>query len=502
MKKKIFKLICLLVCAVTALGAVLGLAACGKKAKLLEENIVDDKYDNFYEIFVYSFYDSDGDGYGDLNGVTQKLDYIRDLGYTGIWLMPINPCTSYHGYDVEDYCAINPRFGTLDDYKNLISSAHEKGIKVITDLVVNHTSSRHNWFEAALAGNPQYINYYNFSNVQQDGYHQMNGKWYESWFSEGMPDLNLENQQVLDEIEKIIKFWLDLGTDGFRLDGVRYYGTTSDKSIKFCTWLAQTTAKYNENAYVVGENWSSRSDIAAFYESGIDSFFYFDTAGSVTAAINTSSAAEMWILMKKCTETSKGNISAPFLSNHDNGMGRFAGRAGRKEEKIKFGYGLLSMMSGCTFTYYGDEIGMVAKNAQSDPDLRVGMLWDNKKTNLTKSPPGASADIEYIFDGVKEQLADPGSILNYYKRCNNARNAFPELMRGAAERITVDDENVLAFKKTYNGETVTVVINLSEEKKTVEGIQGLLAQDICVKGSVGRSGTKLTMPMYSIAILK
>ena len=159
-------------------------------------------------------------------------------------------------------------------------------------------------------------------------------------------------------------------------------------------------------------------------------------------------------------------------------------------------------MSGCTFTYYGDEIGMVAKNAQSDPDLRVGMLWDNKKTNLTKSPPGASADIEYIFDGVKEQLADPGSILNYYKRCNNARNAFPELMRGAAERITVDDENVLAFKKTYNGETVTVVINLSEEKKTVEGIQGLLAQDICVKGSVGRSGTKLTMPMYSIAILK
>lgn len=143
--KKFLKCVLLaLICAVTVCAVVLPLSACkDKKLNLLEENIIDDKYDNYYEIFVASFKDTNGDGCGDLNGVAEKMDYIRDMGYTGIWLMPINPCSSYHGYDVTDYYGINPKYGTLDDYKNLLEVAHEKGVKVIIDLVVNHTSWNH-----------------------------------------------------------------------------------------------------------------------------------------------------------------------------------------------------------------------------------------------------------------------------------------------------------------------------------------------------------------------
>ena len=161
---------------------------------------------------------------------------------------------------------------------------------------------------------------------------------------------------------------------------------------------------------------------------------------------------------------------------------------------------MLSLYTGNTFTYYGDEIGMTAKNAASDLDLRVGMLWDNAKTNVTTPPPYAETD--YAFDGVEEQLKDSNSILNYYKLCNNARNAFPALMRGSFDRISsLSNTDVLAFKKTYKDQTITVIVNLATTEKKVEGVEGTLAQSICVSGKIGRSGTSLTMPKYSIAIL-
>ena len=197
---------------------------------------------------------------------------------------------------------------------------------------------------------------------------------------------------------------------------------------------------------------------------------------------------------------SDGNVSAPFLSNHDNGVGRIANRMSRNVDKIKFAYGLVSMYSGNVFTYYGDEIGMTAKRAASDEDLRVGMLWNTAGTGVTTPPPYGETD--YAFAGVEEQLKDENSILNYYKLCNNARNAFPALMRGKFERIqSVTGLDVLAFKKTYQDQTITIVINFATKEKKVEGIEGTLAQSICVDGKIGYSGNTLTMPMYSIAIL-
>lgn len=507
MKKK-------LICALSALAllfaSVMPFTGCTPKSpKLLEENIIDDNYDNYYEIFVYSFHDSDGDGYGDFNGITQKLDYIRDMGYTGIWLMPINDSPSYHGYDVRDYYAVNDKYGTIADYENLVAEAHERGIKVIIDLVVNHSSSQNEWFKSALAyhngtsKDDTYADYYNFSTTEKSGYRQSGKVYYEAQFDGGMPDLNLSSGNVRAEIENIMKFWLEKGTDGFRLDGVKYYFGTSigSDTVQFCKWIKDTAVKYNENAYIVGEAWDGASAIEKMYGSGADSFFYFPGHGPTgtlaTAVRSPDGVSVYWNALNRMVNMAGDYIPAPFLGNHD--TARIAGIMSRDEEMIKFAYGLLSMCNGNTFTYYGDEIGMLGKD--NDPDKRIGMLWDNAKTDMTRVPPG-SKNQEYAFDGVKEQLADGKSILNYYKLCNNARNAFPAIMRGKPERIAYGaDDKILIFTKTYLDETVTIIINFGSETKTVTGVEGTLAQGICVSGAVKKSGTTVKMPAKSIAIL-
>ncbi len=493
----------------------LPLVGCGE-GKLPEENLVDDAYDNYYEIFVYSFYDSDGNGTGDLKGVTQKLDYVRDMGYTGIWLMPINPTGSYHGYDVTDYKGINPKLGTMEDFEELLSAAHEKGIKVIIDLVVNHTSNNHPWFKAALAAaqtgdtqNP-YFDYYNFSTSQKDGYRRYGSVFAEAQFADSMPDLNLDCEDVRKELSDVIGFWMEKGVDGFRLDAVRYYyfGDAA-KSAAFTGWIKEEAVKHNPDAYIVGEDWAAASEIEQFYGSGADSFFCFPTQGSngyinqvVSEAMRPLEPApdvaadRFFSSMRTVESMAKGHIPAPFLCNHD--TARIAGVMLRDETRIKFAYGLLSLYSGNTFTYYGDEIGMLGSN--NDPEKRVGMRWSESTAAIY--PPGASSTFTYyVFDSVEEQLADKDSILNYYRACNRARNAFPALMRGTAERLPCDTSGVLAVKKTYNGTSVTVVVNFSSEKVKVEGLTGELKQSLCVVGSAKGSGSSLSLPAYSIAIL-
>ena len=202
----------------------------------VELNIIDDKYRNWYEIFVHSFYDTDNDGIGDLNGVTEKLDYIKEMGFNGIWLMPIHPSPTYHKYDVKDYYAIDPQYGTLEDFDNLITEAHNRGIRVIIDLVVNHSSSDHPYFMEACDyirenGEPggEYGDYYKFlKNYNQTGYSNVSGTnyYYESRFWSGMPDLNLDSENVRAEIVDIMEYWLtDHNVDGFRLDAVTSYYT-------------------------------------------------------------------------------------------------------------------------------------------------------------------------------------------------------------------------------------------------------------------------------------
>ncbi|MCD8371760.1 MAG: alpha-amylase [Clostridia bacterium] len=487
---------------------------------LLEENIVNDNYANYYEIFVYSFCDSDGDGYGDLNGVTEKLSYIRDLGYTGIWLMPICPSPSYHKYDVTDYYDIDSLYGDMDDFETLISEAHTLGISVILDLVVNHTSSSHEWFKASAKAhingdtNNTYYDWYNFSTSSQTGYNKYPSSlgtiYYESRFDSGMPDLNLDCQAVRDEIENIIEFWIGKGADGFRLDAcTSYYTDSSTSSQEFCDWISTTIKSYKEDAFIVGEVWEGIGTIKEYSAAAPEmSFFAFPVSTSSSsssyiykATLSSESSKNADNYYSSCGNVismASGGIPVPFLDNHD--MNRVAGLMSRDENRIKFAYGLLSIYNGTAFTYYGDEIGMIGSG--SDPNRRIGMLWSTD--GATTIAPSGTTSTEYCFDGVEEQLADEGSILNYYKQANNLRNAFPEIARGELSRTSYDNNKVLIMHKTYNNSTITIIINFDTSEQTVEGDYGTLQKGLCAyrDTSVTQSGTTLTLPAYSIAVLK
>lgn len=243
----------------------------------LTENIPNDNVRNWYEIFIYSFADSDGDRIGDFKGATEKLDYVRDLGFTGIWLMPIMPSPSYHKYDVSDYYDIDPQYGTLDDFKAFLARAHELDIKVTIDLVVNHTSNLHPWFQSSKTGaDSPYRDYYNWQDKGGSGYEKIGDSYYECRFVSTMPDLNLDSDAVRSEISNIMKFWLDMGVDGFRLDAVTsYYTGDNAKNVDFLSWLNDEAKSIKPDCYIIGECWSDESTIAAYYKSGVDSFFYF-----------------------------------------------------------------------------------------------------------------------------------------------------------------------------------------------------------------------------------
>lgn len=494
--------------------------------------IVDDKNRNYYEIFVASFYDSDGDGLGDINGVTEKLDYIKDLGFNGIWLMPITAGYSYHKYDVINYMAVDPSFGTLDDFKNLVTKAHEKGIDIIIDLVLNHTSSHHPWFTEAIEfikryGEPggNYGDYYNFSmTATTKDYYQIAGTqfYYEGQFWSEMPDLNLDCAKVREEIANIVEFWLDAGCDGFRLDAVTYfYNNDVTKNNEFLSWLNNTAKAIKEDVYFVGEAWiNSDTSIRQYYNSGIDSFFTFTLSqgeggiAKVLSDSNTSRGTSFASLLKQIDNTYNIGILAPFLSNHDtNRIVNFVGSS--NPAKIRFAHGILSLFKGNTFVYYGEEIGMVSQ--ATDPNRRLPLKWSSTDTKgtVTKLPAGGSITANtYKFGTVEDNLNDQESILNYYKYANYIRNANPEISRGSTKMFdsySKDNKNVCVFQRTWNGKTITIVVNLAEEEtaelkldKASLGFTEMthflttsLEQQVKFDGK-----ETVTLPPYSIAIFR
>ena len=303
---KKFLLIMLILC----LGALTGCkkndpyaGAYGKKIEedLITTNIIDDNYRNYYEIFVQAFNDSNFDGIGDLNGVTARLDYIKDLGYNGIWLMPIHPTSSYHGYDVDNYYEVNSKYGTIEDLKNLINECHNRGINLILDLVLNHSGRNCEYYKKAceaydksLKGltltveEEKYKDFYVFypslnsvpSNVKAEKAGSKYNFYVEANFSYNMPEFNLDSEAVKAEFKKIIKYYLDMGIDGFRLDAViYYYYGNKTKNIEFLSELNSWVKSIKQDAYVVGECWLGYDSIQDYYASGIDSFFNFAVTG-------------------------------------------------------------------------------------------------------------------------------------------------------------------------------------------------------------------------------
>lgn len=499
--------------ALLAAALLLTSGGCGQGGDgLLEENIPDDNVRNWYEIFVYSYADSDGDRIGDLRGAMGKLEYIRDMGFTGIWLMPVMPSPSYHKYDVTDYYAIDPSYGTLEDFQAFLDKAHELGIKVILDLVLNHTSNEHPWFRDAKSGaDAKYRDYYNFRDAPGEGYQQIGTSYYECRFVNTMPDLNLDSEAVRAEIVNIMKFWLDMGVDGFRLDAVTsYYTGDSGENIAFLTWLNGEAKKLDPDCYLVGECWADESTIASYYASGVDSFFYFPmSTGSGRGEIanilgeDTADKGGAYGELTAHLEERFGAdaVMAPFLDNHD--TDRIANAVGIYSlPRLKAAYGMLAMTRGGSYVYYGGEIGMIGKG--NDPNKRIGMYWTTLP-EVTVCPPGTT-EAGYPLGSVTEQEEDPNSLLHYVRRAMNLRNACPQIARGTTAVLPTEDAGLCVMERTWEGSTVTIVLNLSDTEKEIKldrsALLGALDADLERGEGVTYSGGTLSLDPWGIAVLQ
>lgn len=506
---------------------------------LTSENILDDNYRNYYEIFVRSFNDSDGDKIGDLKGVTKKLDYIRGLGYTGIWLMPINPSTSYHKYNVDDYYSVDETYGTIDDLKELIEECHKRDIKLIIDLVLNHSGTNAPYFKKAINAyeksllgytlteeENEYKDFYSFFPSQADipngvTAYRASGKtfYYEANFDSGMPEFNCDSPYVLAEFKKIIKFYLDMGLDGFRLDAVKYYYYGKHtKNIEFLSKLNTYAKECNKDAYIVGECWDSYETIQNYYDSGCDSFFNFQT--SVTTAtspvLNGTNREGAGLnnyyngMISNYEIAKNGGIPAPFLDNHD--MPRYTSTGNISISK--YHYATLSMLNGSTFTYYGDEVGMVGSNASGLPDqnVRIPILWGDEENPDCSVISGVTTK-SYPYGTVSEQMSKDDSIYNFYKKVLLIRNQFPEIARGSIELIEMDRDLVkeLFISKEYNGSKIGIIYNFSPtvdleldiKAKGFNEVVGQIVVEASSEKYIGYTGDGVVkMPPYSIAIVK
>ena len=496
----------------------------------LEEKHIGDAYRTTYEIFVYSFCDSDGDGIGDLEGIRSRLDYIQDLGFDQLWLTPVHPSGTYHKYDVNDYYAIDPSFGTMEDYERLLSDCHERGIRVLMDMVVNHTSTSHAWFQTAAsylrslpagkmpsADECREFGYYNFIHERKDHYAQLSGTdwYYEAQFWSEMPDLNLSNEQVRDEIRKIVSFWLDKGVDGFRLDAVTsYYTGNYDSSRDFMRFFCDTCRSVKPSCYVVGEAWDERSKIAGLYESGIDSLFNFpfaDSGGIIRSLISGSMRAGDYVyamIASDNTFRSKNPdyIDAPFYTNHD--MGRNAGfYAMDNGPQTKMAYALSLLMPGCSYVYYGEEIGM--KGAGKDPNKRAPMYWtsDPNAAGMCMNPPDMD-EVKMKFPPLDEQVNDDLSIWRWFKEVIKVRNAFPVIARGETAAVEALCTDSLAGFVRYDDENepVLIVINMRDQEETAD--LGIMNEPLKLSAVLNTSEEQITfennmlkLPPMSIAVL-
>ena len=455
-----------------------------------------------YEIFVASFQDADGDGIGDLQGILQRLDYIAALGASRIWLMPIHPSPSYHKYDVTDYYAVDPAYGTLADFDALVAACAARGIDVMLDLVINHTSKEHPWFleacEALQAGvDSPYLNWYHFS--QGSGQHQLAGSnwFYEGQFGDHMPDLNLDEPAVRAELARIIGFWQAHGVKGFRLDAVTSYYTGASKSnADFLRFLTETAKANDPDCYLVAEAWTDSVSILALYESGIDSLFNFPAADAtgwlLTSALNGTGAAATAALANwnaQLRAVSPNSVDAPFLTNHD--MSRARGVLRSDVNRQKVAAMLYLLLPGVPTVYYGEELGM--SGSGRDENKRLPMVWSVTDTSAQCLPPANADQAQRLKEGVDIQEADPDSLLNCYRQLIALRRLAPELRRGAMTALDGGHDAIAYYRVDDGDSAVAVVVNTSTAETISVDLSGLFSARVLGQvGGVETTGTWLS----------
>jgi alpha-amylase len=445
----------------------------------------------FYEIFVRSFFDSDGDGIGDFNGITEKLDYLNDgdpettsdLGVKGIWLMPIFPSPSYHGYDVTDYQAVNPDYGTLDDFKRLLDEAHTRGVSIIIDLPLNHTSNEHPWFQGSVDPNSPYRNYYIWSETEpdylgpwnQDVWHEgPKGDYYYGVFWSGMPDLNYTTPAVVEEMDQTVKFWLNLGVDGFRLDGARYIVEDGKKQADtpdthaYYKHLRETVKSANPEALLLGEVWTDNFTVSTYTKGDeLDLAFNFDFASGIMASAKNGNVEKVKNGLTFTIKLFPQDQSAPFLTNHD--MDRVMSELGGDVEKAKNAAAMLLTAPGVPFLYYGEEIGMAGKRGAENTDIkrRLPMQWTaGTNAGFTTGTPWTPLYPFYSATNVEFQTNKPDSLLSFYRDWIHLRNQHPALLFGKTYILGSSDPAIYAILRSGPDEDILALVNLSDKPVT------------------------------------
>lgn len=436
----------------------------------------------FYEIFVRSFQDSDGDGIGDLQGLISRLDYLNDgdpatdddLGVTGIWLMPVMESPSYHGYDVVDYYTIEQDYGDMEDFKALLEEAHKRGIVVIVDLVMNHTSVQHPWFQESRIPGSEKEDWYiwedqpSFSSGPwgQTVWHEDNGRYYYGIFWEGMPDLNLTNPEVTEQLYDINRYWLeDVGVDGFRLDAVKHLieeGRKQGNTNATHAWLEDYHDYYKSispYALTVGEAWTQTDEAVEYIPDEVDIVFEFDLARGMLDSANSGVRGPVAIAQGTVDRFYPPGQYAAILSNHD--QDRVMTQLGGDVAAAKLAATMLLTNEGVPFIYYGEEIGM--QGQKPDERIRTPMQWDDSVTaGFTDGRPWQTLAPGHEDANVAGEDEDPDSLLNHYRTLTHLRNAHPALRVGDLIRLKSSDQAVYAYLRQSDDELILVLLNLGD----------------------------------------
>jgi len=435
----------------------------------------------FYEIFVRSFKDSDGDGIGDFQGIISQLDYLNDgdpsttddLGIGGIWLMPIMPSPSYHGYDVTNYQTVNPDYGTLGDFKQLLEECHQRGIHVVIDFVINHTSSEHPWFLSSQEPASGFRNWYVWEGKNpgrtgpwgQNAWYETNGYYYYAPFWSEMPDLNYHEPMVTKAIYNASKFWLDLGVDGFRVDAARYLfeeGVTQQDSKSSIAWFQDWRNYYLDikpQAYTVGEVWTDTQIIAKYNEPtrGMQQYFMFDLAADILGGIYSPDPSRIMKSYLDTLEYFPDQQFATFLTNHD--QQRVASYFGSRLQPQKLAAFIYLTGPGTPYLYYGEEIGMIG--GKPDELIRKPMQWSAQaNAGFSDVEPWQELAKGWEETNVETESADPDSLLNWYKALVNTRNQLPALQKGSYLPFISSCRRLYTVARVYEDQVVLVMANL------------------------------------------
>lgn len=505
--------------------------------------MTDFKNSTIYQIYTKSFRDSNGDGIGDINGVTEKLDYLEELGVDYIWLTPffVSPLND-NGYDVADYQAIDPVFGTMEDVERLIHEAALRGIGLMFDMVFNHTSTEHQWFQKALAGDPKYLAYYKFMDGEPDTpptnwvskfggsaweYVPHLKKWYLHLFDVSQADLNWDNPDVREELKNVIRFWKEKGIRGFRFDvvnliskpehmaddmegdGRRFY-TDGPRIHEFLKELVADTGI--ENMVTVGEMSSTSLEHCIRYtkpeEKELSMVFNFhhlkvDYLEGNKWALKKPDIRELKELFRSWQEgmAKKGGWNAVFWCNHDQprAVSRFGDDKNYWKESAKMLASCIHLMRGTPYIFQGEELGMTNAHYQRLSDYqdveslnyyeillqegkmpkealrilgersrdngRTPMQWDGSRyAGFSEHQPWLQSPDNYVKINVEAELQDEDSILSYYRKLIALRKEYPVIAEGDIRFFGMEQDNLLAYERTFGKERLTVLCNFSEEE--------------------------------------